>query len=309
MAALAVTLSSSWLGTLVFASDRTNDRIQFLADRGVSASLTWWTRQGIPLALLSVTGTLLAIIAVCTRQTHELEQLHNSGAQIPLMMVALSLVSGALAYIASQWLAQAVPSPIITAICGPVFAAMLIGYFGFLGFEIGAPIWLLTLVSLIPLVTTYALMARWMEGRLDWTFWVGHAACLLACILLPFVPLGLVLQRPSMSGETARVLAAEAARWPDHGWAIPPGLGMKWGTREESYDLVTGQMHEQVFDDATAEVSDLQQQLQRSQGPVSANPAHIPIPHIADDTRTMAASERSRARESRIIPSVPARIG
>ncbi len=280
LAALAVTLSSSWLGTLVFASDRTHHRIQFLADRGVSAALTWWTRHGIPVALLAGMGTVVAVLAICAVLTwsSSWEQLgsfpvYSSVPVFSMTMLLLTLTSGALAYAASQWLAQVVLSPIISAICGPVFSSVAIGFFWFLAFGIGSPVWLLALVGTIPLLTTYALTRRWMEGRWDGTFWAGHTAGLLACCLLPLVPLCVALQRPSMSAETARALA-EGARWQNDGsprLGRPARLVMNWGTPKTHVDMATAQTHDVVFDDPLAEVSNLAQQLEESSEPFSAD--------------------------------------
>ena len=54
LAAFFGLLAASWLGVLAFQGDGVQDRIRFLAERGVSPAKIWWTRHAPPLSLLAV---------------------------------------------------------------------------------------------------------------------------------------------------------------------------------------------------------------------------------------------------------------
>ena len=66
--AFFVPVLATWLGCLAFVSDSTGRRYGFLADRGVSPLLVWWTRLALPTLLLvamiiAARGPLTAIAA------------------------------------------------------------------------------------------------------------------------------------------------------------------------------------------------------------------------------------------------------
>jgi len=223
-----------WIGVLTFQSDRMQRRIGFLAHRGVSVTLTWWTRQIVPISVLCL------VIVVCyslMNWNHDLRELKKYSLLFTLIsLVALLLAS----YSVSQWVGQIFTHPIVAAVTSPLIAFTTFYYFFFAWRTLSAPIWLLALCFVIPLLATWTTMRRWMDSRLDKVFWMTHSVCLLAFLFMPWIPLtATLLTLPSgMSREIADELAVEAAKYKSYDFSVankhlyiviprPPGLGVK----------------------------------------------------------------------------------
>lgn len=205
---LSAFLGSLWFGVLTFQSDRMQRRIGFLSHRGVSTTLVWWTRQAVPISVLSV------VILVCyglfhvNRDAPELSKYSNP---FTVLTLAAFLFSS---YIIAQWVGQIFTAPIVAAVASPPIAVATVYYFFFAWQTLSAPLWLLALCFVVPLLATWTAMSRWMDARLDKVFWTTHCCFLLAFLFIPAIPLAatiLTLPR-GMSPEIAKELANEAAQ-------------------------------------------------------------------------------------------------
>ncbi len=200
-AALLALLAACWLGVLAFAGDGVQDRIRFLAERGVSPAKVWWTRHAPPLSLLAMA---LALMALCLPA-------HVRSAQLPATGVLLFAGAVLFAYTVSQAIGQVFRSSTIAAVAAPAAAWGLAAYGAAMVAVLGVPYWLLALCAVLPWLATFLLMRRWMDGRWGWGFWGAHAGFLALGLVLPLVPAGLaVVSRPTMPADVRRQLTAEA---------------------------------------------------------------------------------------------------
>jgi len=202
-----------WIGVLTFHSDRLQRRIGFLSDRGVSITLTWLTRQAVPISVLCT------VIIFCYSLFSWNDNPRFRNYADPFLIV--SLVGLLLAtYAVSQWVGQTFTSSISAAVASPPIAAATYFYLSFAWGALSAPIWLLVLCFVIPLLATWTTMRRWMDSRLDKVFWSTHSGFLLAFLFIPWVPMAAtVLMLPSgMSREVADELAAEAKKHKSYEW-------------------------------------------------------------------------------------------
>nr|MCU0874096.1 hypothetical protein [Pirellulaceae bacterium] len=160
LAAFLGLLAASWLGVLAFQGDGMQERIRFLAERGVSPAKIWWTRHAPALSLLATALTLMVLFLPAYLRS---EFLSTPG----LLFVVAVLFT----YAVSQAVGQVFRSPTIAAIAAPVGAWMLAAYGVSLVALVAAPYWLLAMCALFPWLATFLLMRRWMDGRLGWGFW------------------------------------------------------------------------------------------------------------------------------------------
>ncbi|QDV27485.1 ABC transporter permease [Aureliella helgolandensis] len=208
-------LAVSWLGVSALQSDRLHQRIRFLADRGVSPTAAWLSRQLIPASVAlscSIVGALAFSLVF---------QPASQSSMIWLATGALFLIT-LLVYITSQWVGQIFSSPIVSAIAGPAISVGTAAYASFAIGNLGAPLWLVFLSSLFPLLATALLMQRWMDGQFDRVYWGGHALTLIAYLLLPSIPLLVTLATyPTMSSQAQQELDAAANEWANFRTAAP----------------------------------------------------------------------------------------
>ncbi|MFO0940598.1 MAG: ABC-2 transporter permease [Pirellulales bacterium] len=211
MTAALAFLATSWLGVLVFQSDRINRRIRFLADRGLSPSLVWRTRHAIPVCICLFAGLLLVIVAswIGMSSGPSFAKFVQELATLVIFPTLLVLIA---TYSTSQWLSQLLPSPIVAAIgAPPAFLGIVVYYMTCIS-ELGTPILLLAVLALVPLMVTRVLMRRWMDDRFDWNYWTIHIATPLICVVLPIVPLAYTwLTTPSMD-SSIRVALEEQSK-------------------------------------------------------------------------------------------------
>lgn len=201
LAALLALLSASWLGVLAFQGDGVQDRIRFLAERGLTPGKLWWTRHVPPLSLLA---TALALTLMFLPA--DLRRSHLSPLGL-LCVVAAVLFT----YTVSQAVGQVFRSATIAAIAAPVVTWGLAAYGGSLTALLGVPCWLLAVCALLPWLATFVLMRRWMDGRVGRGFWGAHAGFLAVGLVLPLGPAGLVLvSQPTMPAQVRRQLEAES---------------------------------------------------------------------------------------------------
>jgi len=201
-----------WVGVLTFQGDNLGQRIRFLADRGIAPRAVWLTRQVVPIGFLVVgltaVGTVLALAMVANPR-------NEIGARVFLnvpvyILVLFSLIIWTI-YSFSQWVSQVLRSPIICAIIAPVVACMPFMYGAFAFSTLEAPLWILALVSFIPMIATYRMTQHWMDARTGIRFWLEHAGWLLMVCLLPAIPFLIVwCTYPSIPSSELAKLTADA---------------------------------------------------------------------------------------------------
>jgi hypothetical protein len=169
-------LGICWLGQLTFHGDSINRRILFLADRGVSPLQTWCTRQAIPLAIV-VVGLMAFFIFIWARGY--LGLLTATSGFTSTVLLALCL------YSVSQWTGQLVRSPIVGAIVAPFAAAGVAAYLIYASIDLGAPLWMIALTIVLPLLTTLLDVRNWMDQRYVWRSWMLHGLTLLLIFFIP----------------------------------------------------------------------------------------------------------------------------
>ncbi len=85
--------SLCWVAILTFHGDQVNKRVQFLAERGVSPTRVWWTRQLVPaLCVLVFANASVVVVRVLGR---------GDGWEM--------LFASCILYAVSQWLSQLIP--------------------------------------------------------------------------------------------------------------------------------------------------------------------------------------------------------
>lgn len=206
LGSLAIVLAVSWLGTLVFQGDGQQRRIVFLADRGLSPSLVWLTRQAIPLALIAV-GTPASVLAYA--YLHPASS-NNFWHELIIILVGLFGV-----YTMTQWLGQVVSSPILAACLAPFVGGGAIAYFTYAKAELGALSWTIGLALLLPLIATYTHARAWMDRRTGWRNWMGPAGWLLLTLVLPLSYfIFYTISYPTLTAQAKRQLLSIVAQSP-----------------------------------------------------------------------------------------------
>jgi ABC-type transport system involved in multi-copper enzyme maturation permease subunit len=188
---LVACIATCWLGVLTFHGDKLQQRIRFLADRGVASGRVWRTRQVVPLSILIITSLLLGlgVFIASPRFLHGYGMPFESSSYIaPLAMLAVFAILVCV-YAFSQWVSQVLRSPIIAAMIAPAFVGVIITYGVFLSVELQTNGLWLAASSLIPFMATLQLNKLWMDGSESRRFFLQHAAWLTAAVLLPIVPL------------------------------------------------------------------------------------------------------------------------
>ena len=197
-------LAVSWLGVSVFQGDRLQNRIQFMAVRGISPRKVWLSRQWLPMSIVLIGTVLLGALKISAAEGGP-----SSLRSWSLAMVALAVV----VYSISQWIGQVTSSPIVAAIAGPALSLFAASYLSFSAAMLGAPLSLLAVCSLLPVLFTVLQMRQWMDGQLGLRFWSKNALGLTGFLLLPALPfLLVVLTYPGLDAATRREFEAELAR-------------------------------------------------------------------------------------------------
>ena len=176
---LLVGVGVSWLGAASFVGDRIQDRIRFLADRGISPTIVWLSRHAIPLCILTIGGIVLGLgLSVVTDGFF-------AGHSIACCYCILVFWS---VYVPSQWIGQLIRSPVVAAISAPAFGLLAIGMGWFAVSTLGSPVWLVVALTTLPMLTTWWVMPKWMDGRLDWRYWSIHVATFVVICVAAFMP-------------------------------------------------------------------------------------------------------------------------
>jgi hypothetical protein len=215
--AVLVALATCWLGVLSFHGDKLRQRIRFLADRGVSPFLVWRTRHALPLAIL-VTASLLVMGVVLLASPTKWTDLAGADFAYRWKIAVLAGLGAWLGmfgcYSFSQWIGQAIRSPIVAAIVAPAFTGLIAFTVAFAYEQLGAHVLVIALVAAIPMFATLRMMKLWMDGSDGWRFklwhvaWLGLSALLLATTVVfeyaknPGMPQSLAMKMQGILSET-----------------------------------------------------------------------------------------------------------
>lgn len=185
---IAAWLLLCWLGASVFQSDSSRQRIRFLAERGVSPGLVWWTRQMLPASVVVIGMLLLALMFTFPpRAAMAISWFrHERGAP----WIALGSLAMLVLHAASQWQAQLIRSPIVALIAAPAVGAGAISFTAFAVVSLGAPLWLVFLSCVIAFFATRVMTQPWMDGRMGLKFWLTHlgfAALAGGILIVPLI--------------------------------------------------------------------------------------------------------------------------
>ncbi|MEQ1827603.1 MAG: ABC transporter permease [Pirellula sp.] len=195
-----VAVAVCWLGVVSFQGDRLNQRIRFCADRGVEPTQVWRTRHAVPFCILTCVGLVLLCwlywLNPFALTEWDVRWFGSLGVFLSYTFVLFGI------YALSQWVGQAIQSPVVSAIVAPAFASLVIGYLGFALVELEAPIWLTLITLSFPWIATWMGMKRWMDGQTGIRFWLAHAGWLAMLFVLPAIPFFVGLwQIPRMPTE------------------------------------------------------------------------------------------------------------
>jgi hypothetical protein len=173
------------LGVIVFQGDSLHQRVRFLADRGVSPGMVWFSRHAIPFSLLMAFTIIAAAIGI-----YSMVGTQDSSQDRRVMQLALLGVAAYawVIYAVSQWASQALRSAIVSTIVCPVVAVMPFAYGAFVVSECETPIALLLVSCVIPFIATYRTTQQWMELRVTKRFWIEHGIWLTMAIVIPLLP-------------------------------------------------------------------------------------------------------------------------
>ena len=202
------TLAVSWLGVSAFTGDGSSARLKFLADRGMSPTRVWLGRHLMPVSFISAALLLLGVMQLGLRTEIE------SGVPEPSLLTVVLVV--AMIYLVSQWISQTVPMIAASAFLAPVASLMALFWLSSVGMEYGVSIGWLLGCCLIPLLATWWLMRRHMDGRRGIAYWSWTAVAGIGLAVLPWVPVMMAVARfPSMPAKQVvelEPLARQASR-------------------------------------------------------------------------------------------------
>ncbi len=205
---LAGFLGISWLGVFVFTGDGSERGLRFLADRGATPATVWLGRQWIGLSVLSTGVLLFAIISL-----HLLNGWNYMGS--PAFSVTAVTFIALCTYGVSQWASQMLRIQAAAALVAPLLSIAAIAWLAFAATELRAPYWLILFVASLPLIATFIMMPRFMDGRRGWAFYLSSSAMVILFAVLPRVPFVIdILNTPRMSLARQMTLHAEYKNLP-----------------------------------------------------------------------------------------------
>lgn len=162
--------SLCWIATLTFQGDQIQNRVQFLAERGVSPTRVWWTRQLVPLRWMLIFSLIVTVFVILPRKD-------GSGQM---------LFAGCILYAVSQWLSQLIRPVAIVALLGPIASISAYVYGRATIDELAtSPVIVVISLIVIPMLATWLMMRRWMEGRRGWSYWMTHGGLIVVAMVMP----------------------------------------------------------------------------------------------------------------------------
>lgn len=174
-----------WLGASVFGSDGTKQRIRFLADRGVSPGLVWWTRQIVPLSIVLLAFGCWYVLYAYAAANEPIERYPRRVPPLPWMFIGLVIIA---VYASTQWCSQWIRSSLVAFCVAPAVAIGAVAYGGFAISSLGSPIWLVAVSVVIAFIASRVMMRPWMDGRFGIRYWLSQAGFLFASFLVPALP-------------------------------------------------------------------------------------------------------------------------
>ena len=194
------------LGVSVFQSDDLQDRIRFMADRGISPKLTWVSRMLWPAALCILGITCICICLLQFQQ--QADWIRNTRTFWGNAGVILG--GTIVGFTVSQWISQLIFSPIVAVVAAPAFSALGIAIGMFSWQSLGTPLWLVFSSTPILLGATALAMRDWMDRRKRLAFWGIHGAALLLVGGVNVLPITwTICFEPAMLGSVKQEIALE----------------------------------------------------------------------------------------------------
>lgn len=177
------------MAALAFQGERTNNRVRFMAEHGVSPTRVWLTRRAIPFVFFCLYASIWAI---SLRLENPNGNIGNQFLYQGLMLTTMEFVLGcAIMYAVSQWLSQVI-KPVAFCSVAVTIVSFYVCAGSFWAIQELESLWILIVIGfvIVPLFATWRLMPRWMDGRFGWKYWLSHAGYAGIAILLPVVPFG-----------------------------------------------------------------------------------------------------------------------
>ncbi|MBX3421165.1 MAG: hypothetical protein KF752_06370 [Pirellulaceae bacterium] len=216
--------AASWLSAVPFVSDTRYQRIRFMADRGVSPTLIWLTRHLLPTSFLTASAIAAAMISYAMASSMVCLFLWDPklggqppSVQFPIEAMLVAFMVGAMVYVCVQWFGQIAFTPLLTSIASPLVGVVGLMWFAFAYLGLSTPIWLLGLMAIVPLVTTWWNAGDWIDRRFGKRFWTANALGLMTILMVPCLAYTIsVVTQPGMSPKIESELeqAAEALTFP-----------------------------------------------------------------------------------------------
>ena len=170
------------LGANVFISDRVNNRVAFLADRGISPWRVYLSRHAMPLAIFCIVYLVITGILIFRYANYRSDALWIARGMLVLLMI------GILCYTVSQWVGQFVSSLLVATVLA-IIAISLLPMYIFITHYLGCPVWLMLMLVPLPMVATALTTKRWLDGRFDWVYKTSHLSVLALLAIVPCAPL------------------------------------------------------------------------------------------------------------------------
>lgn len=161
---------------LTFQTDSMRDRVRFLTERGISPRELWWSRQLVMLGFASLFIIILGLTLKSYSSILEYELGHSRNWSLLIVLVINT-------YCLSQWIGQMIPRVTVAIFISLI--AVLFSAFSIIGTR--DPLWSIAIGNLIMLFATYRMMRPWMERRINWRYYLGHAKYIAAFCLIHYV--------------------------------------------------------------------------------------------------------------------------
>ncbi len=190
---------ASWVGVLTFQSDAIQQRIRFLAERGVSPWEVWLSRLLIPFGFAVATMVVVSIAVPLSIYRSE-----RIAVPVPIVASMAFLVN----FAAAQWFSQWTRSQIVSLVAAvPVTFGALV-YSVFCIGSLGTPLALLTLSVVTAFVATRLQLKQWMDQRTGGAYWAVHVGLLIVALAIPVLPFGVAwVTTPMLSSSQFSQLA------------------------------------------------------------------------------------------------------
>ncbi len=203
---------TSWVGVLTFQSDSIQQRIRFLAERGVSPWEVWLSRLLIPFGFAVATTAI-----VCIAVPLSIYRSERVTVPIPIAASMAYLVN----FAAAQWFSQWTRSQIVSLVAAVPITFGALVYCVFCIESLGTPIALLILSVVTALVATRLQLQRWMDQRTAGAYWAVHLGLLIVALLIPVLPFCVTwATTPTLSvSQSSELARLRSQRW--NGSAVP----------------------------------------------------------------------------------------